>query len=175
MVCASWGCDREDARVRFQDIEKTVYPLYLDYLRGPSDVSLTAVRDWERIVTNAPPGVWRQMDRGIYMGFLDVRLSVALENVGNKEESRKYRDMAVREFQHRKGWDAKTQSAQPLTPIPSHDDTEKELFAMVEKLDQARKVKELQRANLQGGADRRQPFSSDTNRTSAAAASRRSP
>src|SRR5882724_7794821 len=51
---------------------------------------------------------------GIYMGFLHARLSMALERVGNKEQVRKYRELAIRNFQHRKEWDAKTQSAQPL-------------------------------------------------------------
>jgi hypothetical protein len=48
-------------------------------------------------------------------------------------------------------------------------------YSKINYADLIQRIKVLTEANKQGGADGRQPFSSDTNRTSTAAASRRSP
>ncbi|MDR3558106.1 MAG: hypothetical protein P4L61_01095 [Candidatus Pacebacteria bacterium] len=136
LCCFVSGCAKKIASDPCLRMEEKAYPFYLDYFYGHPDVSLTGIRRVEQIALASSPDVWRSMDQNSYMALVHGRMSVGFARVGNTEEAKHYRALAIRDFQRRKDWNEAYQTMFPITPSPSREEAEKTLFTMLEKLDE---------------------------------------
>jgi hypothetical protein len=130
------GCQTDTPSDAYWRMERAAEPFGDEYYSDSPDASLAGIQGYERVMAAADPKVWKYMDQNGHMAFLHARVSLALERVGKTNAAAQYRKLAIHEFQRRKSYNNEYHTTFPVTPSPSAEEAERDLFFMVGKLDE---------------------------------------
>jgi hypothetical protein len=129
------GCTNDPGKILDQ-LERSVDSHYRVYFEGSPKEQLAAMQEIERLTKNVHSAMWKAMDQGTYESWIYGRASLAAERAGLPEVARSYRMKAVQQYQRRKTWNDIYQAMLPVTPSPTYEDAERELFAGIAAMDE---------------------------------------
>jgi hypothetical protein len=135
VLLALAGCARNPIKI-WEQLEKSVEPHYRMYFEGKPKEQFAAMQEVERLTQEVNPAMWKAMDQGTYEAWIYGRAALAAERAGLEEEARKYRTKAVWQYRRHKTWNYAYQKMLPVTPTPSAEDAERELFAGIAAMDE---------------------------------------